>query len=183
VRVNEQLLLISVQASEANNPKPGAEFPEYGSHVVSQQDNRIAYNTVNVYRDWLAEHIGYFREHPTDKAPQQSLLCTHENGCDTLAGFYRAIATGGDAYLNVDNVYDDMHDDYIPNAFDDLKDSLATLKAKAAGYVKELVDSTLQLRSRDELEYLTCVKVEQADVPWLIEEDVDSDEDMDVVSD
>jgi hypothetical protein len=171
--VNEDLLLISLAVGEddAESTPP----PEYQSSTVNQNYNPDAYSTVNIVRDWMAEHIGYLRCE-TSRASRPYYLCDHGSGCNTVAGFYRAIAAGRDAYLLFDMVWDTFNKDFLEKEDHDqerdqfnpevVKSPLDALKKKASEYVGALVKSTLHLPSKDELDYLTCVTVESEDVPW-----------------
>jgi hypothetical protein len=163
--VNEDLLLISLVPAHP-------AIRDYPSSTVSQHDEPDAYSTVNIFRDWIAEHIGYLRG-DTSHPPRKYYICDHSRGCKTVAGFYRAIATGGEAYLPGDLVWDNFDEFFlqVPEIGEQLdpdvvKEPLAELKAKAAEYFSGLFKSTLHLPSKDELEYLTCVTVGPEDVPW-----------------
>jgi hypothetical protein len=179
--INEELLLISFSTQE--NRKSPQEYP---SSTVSQHNRPDDYSTVNVFRDWMAEHIGYLRGNTSGPAPEY-YLCDHKRGCDTVAGFYRVIAAGKEAYLPGDTVWETFSEAFLHDPAEGefgsevVKVPLAALKEKAAEYVSSLVKSTLHLPSKDELEYLTCVTVGPEDVPWVIsgkdEESEDSDED------
>ena len=164
--VNEDLFLISLPAQ----PPVSLQYP---SITVSQQDEPDAYSTVNIFRDWMADHIGYLRGN-TSEPPHPYYLCGHEGGCNTIAGFYSIIAAGGEAYLPFDTVWDDFNKDFLqqdeedPNELDHgaVKEPLAELKTQASKLVSDLAKSTLHLPSTDGLDYLTCVKVGPEDVPW-----------------
>ena len=178
--VNEDLLLISLAAK----PNQAREYP---SSTVSQYNSPDAYGTVNIFRDWMSDHIGYLRG-DTSQAPAPHYLCNHARGCSSAAGFYRCIATGGDAYLPIDNVWDDFNDRLLEDQddmetlnWDVVRLPLEALKEKASKLVNGLDKSTLHLPSKDELDYLTCVTVGPEDVPWDISgkdgESEDSDAD------
>lgn len=157
--------------------------PDYPTKVVSQHQRAESYCVVNIFRDWMSEHIGYLRSE-TDRETTPSYLCAHETGCTTVAGFFRTVMAGGDSYLPAEKFMDDWDANSIElvNARDTVEDtmkqSLAGLKVVASGYVKKLVCSELQLRDRDDIQYLTCVKVGSEDRPWVVESDEDSDEEM-----
>ena len=181
--VNEDLLLISLTAGQYDGLRSG----DHLSSTVSQHNQPDAYSTVNIVRDWMAEHIGYLRG-DTSHPPHPYYLCDHKQGCNTVAGFYRAVAASGDAYLPIDLVWDTFSTDFLeaegegePDC-DAVKLPLAALKTQAAEYVSGLVKSTLHLPSRDELDYLTCVTVGAEDVPWDVTckgEESEDDEDND----
>lgn len=178
--INEDLLLISLVVD-----KDSTYTDEHVSSTVSQHNNPDVYSTVNIVRDWVAEHIGYLRG-DTSRPPDSYYLCDHKHGCKTVAGFYRVVATGGDAYLPIDTVWETFNTDFLeadPDGefdCDAVKPPLVSLKAKASEYVSGLVKSTLHLPGRDELDYLTCVTAGAEDVPWDVTcKDGDSEEDED----
>ena len=161
---NEDLLLISLAAESPNESV-------YPSSAVSQYESPDAYGTVNIFRDWMAEHIGYLRG-DTSLPPLEYCMCDHSGGCKTVAGFYRAIATGGEAYLPGDLVWENFDESFLQAPErgelldpDVVMKPLAQLKAWASKHVGGLVKSTLHLPSKDESEYLTCVTVGPEDVP------------------
>jgi hypothetical protein len=165
--VNEDLLLISLAAES-----PCESI--YPSSTVSQYNSPDAYGTVNIFRDWMAEHIGYLRG-DTSHPPHEYYMCNHSDGCKTVAGFYRAIATGGEAYLPGDLVWENFDEFFLQTPeggemmdADVVKEPLAELKAKAAQHAGGLVKSTLHLPGKDGLDYLTCVTLGREDVPWDI---------------
>jgi hypothetical protein len=166
--VNEDLLLISLTVEKETESESPPEFP---STTVSQHNQPDAYSTVNVVRDWMAEHIGYLRG-DTSRVPSPHYLCDHKSGCNTVAGFYRSIAAGGDAYLHIDNVWETFNETFLLDpgegelARDVVRLPLIALKVKASEYVHGLVKSTLHLPGKDEVDYLTCVAVGPEDVPW-----------------
>jgi len=162
--------------------------PDYPTNVVSQHQEEESYCIVNIVRDWMSEHIGHMRSeshHP----PTSSYLCAHETDCISVAGFFRTVMADGETYLPTEKVLDDWKASSIglmnPREDDDevMREALASLKTMAAGYVKDLVGSELQLRDTDRLQYLTCVKVGLEDVPWDTESDEDGSEEMDEDSD
>ena len=164
--INEDLLLISI--STQNNSKTPQK---YLSSTVSQHNRPDDYSTVNVFRDWMAEHIGYLRGNTSGPAPGY-YLCDHKRGCNTVAGFYRVIDAGREAYLPGDMVWDTFKDSFLHDPEEGefgsevVKIPLTTLKDKASKYVSGLVKSTLHLPSKHELDYLTCVTVGSEDVQW-----------------
>ena len=96
-----------------------------------------------------------------------------------LMSFYRSIHAGGDNYLPADELVAAW-----PRALIELRDSkmirqtLKHLKSEASKIVAPLVKSTLQYEQKEELEYLTCVEIDESDIPWeREEEDTEMDED------
>jgi len=100
-----------------------------------------------------------------------------------VAGFYQLVATGGDAYLALRDVLQELKRSSLVDLTSDkesfVKRSLGLLKNMAAELVKSLVRSTLQLPDKDGLEYLTCVLAGKEDLPWEVECDGDADCDED----
>lgn len=176
--VEEKLMLMTL---------PGRSPPNYPSQYVSQHDQRMAYNTVNIFRDWIAWHIGHLR-HETEAESAPFYLCEHANSCTNVAGFYQTIAAHD--YLDADEVYDsfDRHYKITRDEQDEqeaVSQALESLKAMASEHVEKLSESTLHLADKSGLRYLTCVEVDAVeDVPWDTGSDEDSsDEDMDEDSD
>jgi len=179
--INEDLLLISLEIGQYD----GSGSDAHPSSTVSQHNQPDAYSTVNIVRDWMAEHIGYLRS-DTSKAPAPHYLCEHKHGCNTVAGFYRLVAAGGETYLPINTVWEKFNTDFLEADTDGefeleaVNLPLAALKTEASEYVSALVKSTLHLPGKDELDYLTCVTVGPEDVPWDITcKDGESEDDED----
>lgn len=95
----------------------------------------------------------------------------------TPAAFYRRIALAGDHYLPAEDVFEDWpFDGKVPDG--KIRETLKLLKQRAADKVKEIVNSELQFEEREELGYLTCVKIGKEDVPWKRDEECDLDFEM-----
>lgn len=171
--VEEKLMLITLL---------GRSPPNYPSQYVSQHDQRMAYNTVNIFRDWIAWHIGHLRLE-AEAEPAPFYLCEHANSCTNVAGFYQTIAAHD--YLDADEVYDnfDRHYKSKRDEEDELEavsQAFESLKAMASKHVEKLSESTLHLADKSGLRYLTCVEVDAAeDVPWDTGSDEDSSDDED----
>jgi hypothetical protein len=173
--VEDELSRISILAHRTPTSRAAPVSQDYPSKYVSQHNQPVAYNTVNLVRDWMTDHIGHLRNE-TDQELPESYLCDHSRGCDSVAGFFRAIKTHN--YLNPDEVWDNMSDRFKDTQAqrhnlerEIVKNTLEVLKTKAAGFVEEISRSTLRLTG--EVGYLTCVKVEAEDVPWAVEEESD----------
>lgn len=184
--VEDELSRISMLANRTPTSRAAPVSQDYPSKYVSQHNQPVAYNTVNLVRDWLTDHIGHLRNENTDVEPSRSYLCDHSTGCASVAGFFRAIKRR--EYLDPDEVWDNMSDRFkSPQAQrhhlerEIVKNTLEVLKGKAAGLVEEISRSSLRLTG--EVGYLTCVTVEREDVPWDLGSEEDSDEDMDEDSD
>lgn len=147
---------------------------------VSQLNNPIAYSTVNLWSDWFREHLGYllYKDDPDgDDSPPVSALCDHKEGeCLTDAGLFRMISKGGDSYLPAEAVLENWNRAYFKPDDATIRATLQKMKSKATVIVKDLVQSTLN-GSNDKLDYLTCIDIEDEDVPWetSMDEDVLSD--------
>lgn len=171
--VEEKLLLVTVLGDNPSN---------YPSQYVSQHDDPTVYNTVNIFRDWVAWHIGHLRK-KTQAKPEDFYLCDHTDGCTHVAGFYRTLVEHYN-YLDADEVYDNFSSNYKSSKkerqeeeLELVRQTLETLKGEAATHVKKFSESTLHLADTSGLRYLTCVQVEVEDVPWEIESDGDSGDD------
>ena len=147
--------------------------------VADYHGSPSAYATVNLWRDWVAEHLAYLRDQETASdavTANPTRLCKHSLGdCLTVAGFYRTIHRAGDALLSVEDVIAAQNSNCKTEK---VRSTLAELKAKAAKTVAPFANSSLQFADRDKLEYLTCVEVEDGDVPWLQKREA-NDEDQD----
>jgi hypothetical protein len=177
--VEDKLMLMTLPGTQKSRSSRPQSPPEYPSQYVSQHDQRTAYDTVNIFRDWITWHIGHLRNE-TRAEPEPFYLCDHADGCTHVAGFYQTIA--GQDYLDPDEVYDnfDSHYKSARNCVTELeavRTSLEGLKDTAGSYVEKLSESTLHLADRSGLRYLTCVKVEAEDVPWAVEEESDGGSD------
>jgi len=132
--------------------------------IVNHHNDPDGWVVVNIWRDWIAEHLSHLtrREAGDNGSPHSTLLCSHEKGddCLTVAGFYRALRKGGDAYLPADKVIDEewWNSEYFHYDEKVVGQRLVALKGHASEIVKPLLDSHLQYAERDNLEYLTCVE-------------------------
>lgn len=167
--IEDELPRMSIPATRrsARNPSP------YESEFVSQHDEPAAYNTVNIFRDWMADHISHLRKE-TEGEIKPSYLCDHNTGCDSVAGFFRTI--NNQTYLYHDKVWKGFNARFKSRHAEEhqaeremVKKSLEALKEKAADLVEGLSQSTL--RFAENVEYLTCVEVDVDDVPWESDED------------
>ena len=167
--VEEKLMLMSLT---------GTNNEDYPSQYVSQHDRHVAYDTVNVFRDWINEHIGHLRKE-TSADPEPFYLCDHDI-CTHVAGFYQTIVDYN--YLDADEVYESFNDRYKSSRkehqeaeLEAVTQALSSLQDTAHAHVKKLSESTLHLADKSGLRYLTCVEVEADDVPWGSDEDSDDD--------
>lgn len=149
--------------------------------TVSHHHAPMIYHVVNVWRDWIAEHLTYIHDDIShQKLPDSTPFCDHlateregSPGCLTIAGIYRLLSKGGDAYLSADVVVEKWNRDVFGRDTAVIRSNLVALKEHARKLVAPLVRSSLQYAERDGLRYLTCVEVGK--VPWATEEDEDVD--------
>lgn len=88
-----------------------------------------------------------------------------------MASMYRAIALGGDAYLPFESMIKKWNNQEYDIDDAAQREALAELKRAASKIVSSVVESSLSYGSKDELDYLTCIRIEDEDVPWNIQED------------
>jgi len=177
-QVDQQLLTTTLRVEQAAKGKLGAV-----NGPVSQVHAPIIYNTVNIWRDYVAEHISGLQANAEDRSNvPNTLFCEHpvspgqsQPECLTVAGFYRVLLRADEAYLSADEVVESWNRKAFGDGFATIRANLQVLKAQAREIVAPLVRSSLQLadKEREALTYLTCV--EAGKVPWAGDED-----DMDV---
>ncbi|KAI7180724.1 hypothetical protein KC343_g7933 [Hortaea werneckii] len=181
--VDEELLLTTIytQTTPAGTSKLTTLMTTKGA-PVSQRRDSIVYDTVNLWRDYITDHLSSLKAlaaAPGDGAAitRPSPTCSHPanaNGhlktstpeCLTIAGFYRLLSQAGDAYLPADEVEAKWNSAEYGNDFKTIRTYLAALKKRAKEIVGPLVKSNLFLDERERvgLEYLTCVEVGR--LPW-----------------
>ncbi|KAK5121990.1 hypothetical protein LTR85_004562 [Meristemomyces frigidus] len=180
--VDQQLLMTTLRVEKPARGKLGAVSGTVNQHLESR-----IYDIVNVWRDWLTEHMSYLHDGEAgsqDVTVPETALCDHptlgaasQAECLTVAGFYRLLDRGGDAYLPAEEVIQSWNQKMYGDEFGTIRVNLSVLKAQAREMVGPLVRSSLQLAERERvaLPYLTCVEVGK--VPWASEEE---EEDGDV---
>ncbi|KAK4543148.1 hypothetical protein LTR36_005926 [Oleoguttula mirabilis] len=199
-KIDQQLLMTTLRVEKP--PGKGKLAPV--SEVVGQHHAPMVYNTVNLWRDWLTEHMSYLHaitgsaedEEAEDvpTMPEATALCVHPERagssttdsrpeCLSPAGFYRLLARAGDAYLPAEHVIGSWNRKEYGDDPGAVRANLVVLKARAQEVVGPLLRSRLQLAGggREGLRYLTCGEVGR--VPWAGEEDeregdVDGDVEM-----
>ncbi|KAK0291652.1 hypothetical protein LTR91_016235 [Friedmanniomyces endolithicus] len=156
---------------------------------VSQHWHPVLWNLVNLWRDYISEHLAHIKTGPWERA-EATPTCGHSDNihdaavpeCLTVAGFYRTLHRGGDAYMAVEDVIASWKGPKDRGFEAEVRTHSKMLKARAAELVGPLVRSSLQFERRGRLPYLTCVEVEA--VPWTAEgedeEDGEEEEGMDV---
>lgn len=147
---------------------------------ASSIGNPTVWIMVNIWRDWIGSHIAALDE-DIDHANFRSELCRHPDHGECLrpAGFYRRVSEGGAAYLPGAAVLGNWnHDCFTHEGTAAQWEACATaalkaLKDKGSDFVKPLIQSNLKYPGR--LDYLTCIEVEDDDVPWKKEMKTDGD--------
>ncbi|KAL4736339.1 hypothetical protein BDV11DRAFT_207709 [Aspergillus similis] len=131
-------------------PRPRSDSPQY-----RETNNYFGWMALTFYQQWLCESFAEGRNH---HAP------------DGGAAFYRAIAAGGDFYLN--KLDQDISQFSAANAgsnkgLRELEKDLNELKKGMKGLVSDLLVSHAKYDSAilGELPYLTCCKVSEEEMP------------------
>ncbi|KAI7337294.1 hypothetical protein KC315_g2372 [Hortaea werneckii] len=181
--VDEELLLTTIRMQ--TTPAGAAKWTTVmttKAAPVSQHRHSTVYDTVNLWRDYIADHLSllkFLAAAPSDgvSTARPTPTCSHPTNanshattstpeCLTIAGFYRLLAQAGDAYLPADQVEAKWNSEDYGDDFKTIRTYLAVLKKKAKEIVEPLVKSNLFLDERERvgLEYLTCVEVGR--LPW-----------------
>ncbi|OQO04596.1 hypothetical protein B0A48_09518 [Cryoendolithus antarcticus] len=116
--------------------------------------------------DYMIDHIRHLR---WDAPLVPTYLCSHTEGCKTVAGFYRLLSRSKHAYMRYEDVMMHWNMGLEGDDVETVKSTLKKLKETAKKYVQPLVVSHLQASGSEDLHYLTCVKIEAEDYPWLAE--------------
>lgn len=181
--VDEELLLttIRMQTTPAGATK-STTMMTMKAAPVSQHRQSTVYETVNLWRDYIADHLSLLKilaAAPSDagSTARPTPMCSHQTNtnshamtstpeCLTIAGFYRLLYQAGDAYLPADEVEAKWNAEDYGDDFKTIRTYLAVLKKRAKEIVGPLVKSNLFLDERERvgLEYLTCVEVGR--LPW-----------------
>ena len=85
--------------------------------LVNKNTSPTKWQVVNIWRDWVGEHLAYMNEEQNNDAANKAnptWLCKHKGECLTVAGFYRTLSKGGDAYLPADEVVKLWKDERSP---------------------------------------------------------------------
>ncbi|KAK4569769.1 hypothetical protein LTR86_002738 [Recurvomyces mirabilis] len=216
--VDKQLLVITLRVQTSGKPKANmcanedqeeeadtkaGMTNEPSERVVSQHFEPIKYNTINLFRDWLSEHIDFIDKVEQGVDPDSimdTMVCNHPRtkpnsipGCLSVSGSYYLLHKAGDGYLPAEELiakWSKHSLEYVdPKARErndnwegklrndqaaDIRNTLKALKEKAKEVVAPLIASGLQYEGREALPYLTCV--DAGSVPWA-EEKGDGDED------
>ncbi|KAI7472061.1 hypothetical protein KC357_g5897 [Hortaea werneckii] len=176
--VDEELLLttIGMQTTPAGTTR-STLMTTRAAAPVSQRRSSTVYDTVNLWRDYIADHLSLLKflaaassDGPSTARP--SPTCSHPTtanshpDCLTTAGFYRLLSQAGDAYLPADEVEAKWNSENYGDDFKTIRTYLAVLKNRAKEIVGPLVKSNLFLDEgeRARLEYLTCAEVGR--LPW-----------------
>ncbi|KAK5730056.1 hypothetical protein LTR17_011460 [Elasticomyces elasticus] len=175
----DQQLLMTTLGTDSHQARPKLVAGEAVIKPVTQHSHHVAWTLVNLWRDYITEHLAHIKAGA--QVARETPTCLHTDGeCLTVAGLYRTLHHGGDAYMPLDHMTDNWKG---PNPKGsvvavELSTGLKSLKTKAAQVVAPLVQSTLHYEGRDKLPYLTCVEVKE--VPWAVEDDENEDDDMEM---
>ncbi|TKA73474.1 hypothetical protein B0A55_05945 [Friedmanniomyces simplex] len=157
---------------------------------VSQHSHPILWTLVNLWRDYITEHLAHIKAGSSDSA-EVTPTCEHPSGrnndddddaatpeCLTVAGFYRTLHRGGDAYMAFEDVLASWKGAGAKEqrVEAELRTHVKMLKARGVDIVAPLVRSSLQLEGRGRLRYLSCGEV--GGLPWV--EEGEEGEGMDV---
>lgn len=164
--VDQELLTLDLRPEERSKKNKASRHTTLDDEISKNKHYTVAYQTRAIFRDFICDHMRLLEPDADGAASKLA-----------LAGFYRTIRNGGDNYLVPDEVVAEWYDEVVP--FDEAKvrDMLRRLKKKAAEIVTPLTESTLQYEQKENLEYLTCVKIEDGDVPWKKDEDDEMEDD------
>ena len=138
------------------------------TEITKRSSSAVAYEILALWRDWVLGHLAelYSTSQERTKFPHDN--CKHSSEeCLTVAGFYRILAQSGDAYLPTSFLTTKTWAKRVSRGDEgDMHSDLNLLKQEAANLVTPLVTSSLQFEGRAKLGYLTCIKVEDSDIPW-----------------
>ncbi|KAL4821167.1 hypothetical protein BDW67DRAFT_172571 [Aspergillus spinulosporus] len=134
-------------------PRPRSDSPQY-----RETSNYFGWMALTFYQQWLCESFAEGRNH---------------HAADGGAAFYRAIAAGGDFYLNkLDQDISQFSASFGANAgsnkgLRELEKDLNELKKGMKGLVGDLLVNRAKYDSAilGELPYLTCCKVSEEEMP------------------
>ncbi|KAK4899242.1 hypothetical protein LTR27_003474 [Elasticomyces elasticus] len=177
----DQQLFMTTLGTDSHQARPKLVAGEAVTKPVTQHSHHVAWTLVNLWRDYITEHLSHIKVARSQQSAQETPTCLHTDGeCLTVAGLYRTLHHGGDTYMPLDHMTDNWKG---PNPKGsvvtvELSTGLKSLKTKAAQIVAPLVQSTLHYEGRDKLPYLTCVEVKE--VPWAVEDDENEEDDMEV---
>ncbi len=159
---------------------------QMGPRFVTSRQEPNEYHTSHVFQDWITSHLILLDQiemgtsadegaiHPTS-CPA---LCGHSRDCLTVAGFYRIISKGGDAYLSADQLVAGnglLSKASLPvSGWDEgkVRKRLSQLKERAAQIVAPMLTSNSSFKEKETLGYLTCVEPPEG-VPWDDGEEAD----------
>ncbi|KAK3632316.1 hypothetical protein LTR56_016449 [Elasticomyces elasticus] len=177
----DQQLFMTTLGTDSYQARPKLVAGEAVSKPVTQHSHHVAWTLVNLWRDYITEHLSHVKAARAQQSVQETPTCLHTDGeCLTVAGLYRTIHHGGDAYMPLDHMVDNWKgpNSKGSNIAVEVSTGLKSLKTKAAQIVAPLLQSTLHYEGRDKLPYLTCVEVKE--VPWAVEDDEGEEDDMEV---
>jgi hypothetical protein len=138
VETERELLLLTIEIHR-NGPVEPENHGQFDTWFV-----------VQLFRDTLAR-----RFHALEMSKERTLL---------RGEVIRQIAKGGDAYMPLE-VMRGLVARVMPSALQGLEEDLGLLKACAKGIVADMVRNETGVGG-EEVGWLTCVKIDSADVPW-----------------
>jgi hypothetical protein len=145
--------------------------------LTIQQDRQDPWTlaAIDTWRNWVGTHIRIMAREmtqPLSISRAESILCGSRFPFALLNPFYTALSKGGDAYFPAEAArsFYKQHYPYPTAAMDSqavkvFNEAFGAMKFQAKTIVKSLVKSTLN-GGCHELEYLTCVVVEDEHIPW-----------------
>lgn len=144
--VERDLLLTNIRIQDHRHRYNRTPDPTQSSEVET-------WLTVQVFRDEIAQHISKVDEHP-DRTMHWGKL-------------YRGIAKGTLRWVQTDYLRE-VCGGVMKLAWKELGEDVVKLRGCAKGAVERLADNQLMIDPDEHgVGYLTCVKVEEGDVPWL----------------
>ncbi|KAK1083132.1 hypothetical protein LTR48_006500 [Friedmanniomyces endolithicus] len=175
--IDQQLLMTTLGKTSRQRQGDAGNLTADDTRIkhVSQHSYPILWTLVNLWRDYIAEHLAHLKAGSWEHA-EATPTCEHGDNntndaaipeCLTVAGFYRTLHRAGDSYMAIEDVIATWKGPKDRGFEAEVRMHLKMLKARAADLVGPLVRSSLQFEGRGRLSYLTCVEVEG--VPWTTE--------------
>lgn len=172
--LERRLLLTTVEAKLAGSTLAVAQS------APSPSTNAAWYHVLCMWHEWLRVHLRYFdeAEKGLEPEPPSTELCSHHQGCLTVAGFFGLLYQAKDAYLPSEEVVKKWQNRKEDNV---VRGALDRIKEVAKDTMEELVASRLQSERKMELPYLTCFEVRDEDRTWtVVKEEQEEDDDVEM---
>lgn len=135
--------------------------------------NSVAFLTMSRWREHITSEIRRL-EHDSDEVEEDQEHNPNAKFNLSVAGFYQSIHNGGDSYLPADEFVDEWPRGW-PDDETKVREMLKRLKSVASATVADLNKSTLQYERKDKVEYLTCIEIEETEIPWTKDDDDGND--------